>query len=219
MDRCSFISLGRGILLFPSDISCLYIWIRSQQQTDRGRDFLIRIWTHYNTISLHVPFLAPPPNPAVPITLLRAVSHASNDKSSAHPTTELDDDFGDFQMAGWIKIKVGLKLNRRTINLSRSIFYTSPVFGNARAAFCTYITSSRAIVFSLKLLANGFKDQGSLFCKWTISLLWTPWVWTKVLSTLRSSNSVVFNPKYCSRASLPHILTHPYDLSMDPRKT
>ncbi|KAH7428535.1 hypothetical protein KP509_09G005900 [Ceratopteris richardii] len=60
------------------------------------------------TMSSSVPFLAPPPNPAVPISLIRAASSklnepeteslSSRDSLKAHE--DQDDDFGDFQTAG-----------------------------------------------------------------------------------------------------------------------
>eukprot|EP00250_Pteridium_aquilinum_P005198 c15331_g1_i1 orf=496-1329(-) len=55
-----------------------------------------------------VPFLAPPPNPAFPIALVRAASNKLEDRgteslSSIHSSEtqdNVDDDFGDFQAAG-----------------------------------------------------------------------------------------------------------------------
>lgn len=55
-----------------------------------------------------VPFLAPPPNPAFPIALLRAASNKLKDTQtvpvsstySSKRQDDLDDDFGDFQTAG-----------------------------------------------------------------------------------------------------------------------
>lgn len=55
-----------------------------------------------------VPFIAPPPNPAFPIALVRAASHKLKDAESevcdsmSSPKAQevLDDDFGDFQTAG-----------------------------------------------------------------------------------------------------------------------
>lgn len=57
--------------------------------------------------STPVPFLAPPPNPGVPISLLRTASNKSNDSETKpvsladplKPQDGLDDDFGDFQTA------------------------------------------------------------------------------------------------------------------------
>ena len=101
---------GRSFISFCN--YCLYSNLQSSVSSSRSKffdqnmDSLQR--TQTSTIGPSVPFLAPPPNPAVPLTLLRAPSNTSNDTSTdfascANSTTDVDDDFGDFQTACWTK--------------------------------------------------------------------------------------------------------------------
>lgn len=91
------------VLTFLAFIYIYFLNMQSSPNRSRSRFFdqnMDSVQPNQPSRSPHVPFLAPPPNPVVPITLPRAASQASKDTLSVDPTTELDDDFGDFQTAG-----------------------------------------------------------------------------------------------------------------------